>query len=181
MFALFVQGSYVFTWPTIPFTDIGGGPIFGTGWQSSVGFALVAALLFGVLLGLINGVIVSYFGVTAFIATLGVAGIVEGYLIRITGGRSVQLPENVTSKAQGTLLGWSGTIELGVVVHGVRPRVRHQPRRTEPAVHRGRSGGGARGTVDVPESHRSGPTDGCRRRQPGGIAVWRASTFVATA
>ncbi len=107
MFALFVQGSYVLTWPTIPFTDVGGGPIFGAGWQSSVGVALVAALLFGVLLGVINGVIVSYFGVTAFIATLGVAGIVEGYLIRITGGRSVQLPESVTNKAQGTLLGWA--------------------------------------------------------------------------
>jgi ribose transport system permease protein len=107
MFAQFVQGEYVLTWPRLPFTDVGGGAIFGVGWQSSVGFALVAALVFGVVLGLVNGVIVSYFGVTAFIATLGVAGIVEGYLIRISGGRSVQLPENVTDTAQGTLFGWS--------------------------------------------------------------------------
>lgn len=107
MFAQFVQGDYVLTWPTIPFTDLGGGAVFGTSWQSTVGFALVAALVFGMVLGLINGVIVSYFGVTAFIATLGIAGIVEGYLIRITGGRSVALPENVTSTAQGTVLGWS--------------------------------------------------------------------------
>lgn len=107
MFAQFVQGDYVLTWPTLPFTEIGGGAVFGAGWQSTVGFALVAALLFSIVLGLINGVIVSYFGVSAFIATLGIAGIVEGYLIRITGGRSVALPENVTSAAQGTVLGWS--------------------------------------------------------------------------
>ena len=107
MFALFVKGDYVITWPHVPFTHIGGGAIFGAGWQSSIAFALVAALLFGVLLGLINGVIVSYFGVTAFIATLGIAGVVEGYLIRITDGRSVPLPDRVTSTAQGTLFGWT--------------------------------------------------------------------------
>ena len=107
MFAQIVQGTYVLTWPRIPFTGVGGGAVFGASWQSSIGFALVATLLFGLLLGLINGVVVSYFGVTAFIATLGIAGIVEGYLIRLTGGRSVQLPERVTNTAQGTLFGWT--------------------------------------------------------------------------
>lgn len=107
MFALFVKARYVVSWPRIPFTSIGGGPLFGAGWQKSVGVALIAALVFGVLLGLINGVIVSYFGVTAFIATLGIAGVVEGYLIRLTDGRSVPLPDNVTRRAQGTLFGWT--------------------------------------------------------------------------
>ena len=106
MFAQFTQGTYVFTWPTIPFTDIGGGAILGTDWQSNVVFAFVVAIGFGLLVGLLNGVIVSYFGVTAFIATLGIAGIVEGYLIRLTDGRSVQLPEHITDTAQGTLFGW---------------------------------------------------------------------------
>lgn len=106
MFAQFTQGTYVFTWPTIPFTDVGGGAILGTDWQSNVIFAFVVAILFGLVVGLLNGVIVSYFGVTAFIATLGIAGIVEGYLIRLTDGRSVQLPENITDSAQGTLFGW---------------------------------------------------------------------------
>lgn len=106
MFAQFAQGAYVFTWPTIPFTDIGGGAIFGADWQSNVIFAFVAALGFGLLVGLLNGVIVSYFGVTAFIATLGISGIVDGYLIRLTDGRSVQLPKNITDTAQGTLFGW---------------------------------------------------------------------------
>lgn len=106
MFAQFAQGDYVFTWPTIPFTDIGGGAIFGTGWQANVLFAFVAAIGFGLLVGVLNGIIVSYFGVTAFIATLGIAGIVEGYLIRLTDGRSVQLPKNITDTAQGTLFGW---------------------------------------------------------------------------
>lgn len=117
MFAQFTQGTYVFTWPTIPFTDVGGGAIFGTDWQSNVLFAFVVAIGFGLLVGLLNGVIVSYFGVTAFIATLGIAGIVEGYLIRLTDGRSVQMPENITDSAQGTLFDWrapeSWSWELG--------------------------------------------------------------------
>lgn len=106
MFAQFAQGSYVFTWPTVPLTDVGGGAILGDSWQSNAIVAFGAALLFGLVVGLINGVIVSYFGVTAFIATLGVAGIVDGYLVRLTDGRSVQLPAGVTGTAQGTLLGW---------------------------------------------------------------------------
>lgn len=106
MFAQFAQGNYVFTWPTIPFTDMGGGAIFGDSWQTNVVFAFIATLGFGLLVGLLNGVIVSYFGVTAFIATLGIAGIVEGYLIRLTDGRSVQLPKSITDTAQGTLFGW---------------------------------------------------------------------------
>jgi ribose transport system permease protein len=106
MFAQFAQGTYVFTWPTVPFTDLGGGAILGDSWQSNMLFAFLITLCFGLLVGAINGVVVSYFGVTAFIATLGVAGIVEGYLIRLTSGRSVQLPKNITDTAQGTLFGW---------------------------------------------------------------------------
>jgi ribose transport system permease protein len=106
MFAQFAQGSYVFTWPTVPFTDIGGGAILGSSWQANAIFALFAALLFGLVVGLLNGVIVAQFGVTAFIATLGMAGIIDGYLVKLTDGRSVPLPKGVTDAAQGTVLGW---------------------------------------------------------------------------
>ena len=106
IFAQFLSGQYVFTWPTIPFTDIGGGVIVGTSVQSNVVFALAAALLFGLVVGLLNGVIVSYFGVSAFIGTLGMAGIIEGFLIRLTDGRSVALPKSVTARVQGSLFGW---------------------------------------------------------------------------
>ncbi len=106
MFALFLQGQYVFTWPHIPFTSLGGGAIVGTSFQKNALFALAAALAFGLLIGLLNGVIVSYLGVSAFIGTLGMAGIVEGYLIRLTDGRAVQLPKHVTDVAQNTLFGW---------------------------------------------------------------------------
>ena len=106
VFALFLSGQYVVTWPTIPFTDIGGGAIVPAGWQDSFLFALIAAAFFGLLAGVINGIVVSYFGVSAFIGTLGLAGIIEGYLIRLTDGRSVALPKNVTDTAQGTLFGW---------------------------------------------------------------------------
>ncbi len=106
MFAQFAQGSYVITWPTIPFTDIGGGAVFGASWQSTALVALIAALVFGFIVGVVNGIVVSYFGVTAFIATLGVAGIVDGYLVRLSDGRSVQLPAEITGTVQGTLFGW---------------------------------------------------------------------------
>jgi ribose transport system permease protein len=106
MFALFLSGQYVVTWPRIPFTDIGGWLLFPEAWQKTFLFALLFSIVFGLIMGLINGIVVSYFGVSAFIGTLGLAGIVEGYLIRLTDGRSVPLPKNVTATAQGTVGGW---------------------------------------------------------------------------
>ncbi|MFZ9698039.1 MAG: ABC transporter permease [Ilumatobacteraceae bacterium] len=113
IFALFLSGQYVVTWPTIPFTDIGGGAVVPPEWQDSFLFALIAAAFFGLLAGVINGIVVSYFGVSAFIGTLGLAGIIEGYLIRLTDGRSVALPKNVTDTAQGTLFGWKAPESWG--------------------------------------------------------------------
>ncbi|MBU6240191.1 MAG: ABC transporter permease [Acidobacteria bacterium] len=113
IFALFLSGQYVVTWPTIPFTDIGGGAVVPADWQDTFLFAFVAAAFFGLLAGLINGIVVSYFGVSAFIGTLGLAGIIEGYLIRLTDGRSVALPKNVTDTAQGTLFGWKAPESWG--------------------------------------------------------------------
>lgn len=107
MFAQFLSGDYIFTWPRIPFTDVGGFPIIGVDMQANALFALVAALAFGLLVGVLNGVIVSYFGVSAFIGTLGMAGLVEGYLVHLTDGRAVPLPKDVTSAVQGTLLDWN--------------------------------------------------------------------------
>lgn len=106
MFALFLSGGYVVTWPRVPFTDLGGGEVLPASIQSSVLFALFAALAFGAFVGLLNGAVVSYLGVSAFIGTLGMAGIVDGYLVRLTDGRSVQLPSEVTGSAQGTLFDW---------------------------------------------------------------------------
>ena len=111
IFALFLSGGYVFTWPRLPFTDIGGGEILPASIQSSVLFALFAALAFGAFVGLLNGAVVSYLGVSAFIGTLGMAGIVDGYLVRLTDGRSVQLPAEVTGSAQGTLFNWRAPAE----------------------------------------------------------------------
>ncbi len=113
IFALFLSGQYVVTWPTIPFTDIGGGAVVPADWQDTFLFALIAAAFFGLLAGVINGIVVSYFGVSAFIGTLGLAGIIEGYLIRLTDGRSVALPKNVTDTAQGTLFGWKAPDSWG--------------------------------------------------------------------
>jgi ribose transport system permease protein len=58
MFGLLLTNKYVITWPTIPFTDIGGGNILPESIQRTFLFALIFALLFGLVVGLINGVVV---------------------------------------------------------------------------------------------------------------------------
>jgi ribose transport system permease protein len=59
------------------------------------GLAIVAGLLTGVLVGAINGVIVSYVGVTPFIVTLGTLGIARGAVYVATHGDSIRnIPES---------------------------------------------------------------------------------------
>lgn len=57
------------------------------------GLAILAGLLTGAGLGLINGVIVSYVGVTPFIVTLGMLSMARGGVLVITGGRAIDSPE----------------------------------------------------------------------------------------
>ena len=57
----------------------------------SIGFwpALFAALATGALIGLFNGVVVQYFGINAFIVTLGTMTAVRGVVLIVTDGRTV--------------------------------------------------------------------------------------------
>jgi ribose transport system permease protein len=57
--------------------------------------AILAGLLTGAGLGLVNGVIVSYIGVTPFIVTLGMLSMARGGVLVITGGRAIDSPEIV--------------------------------------------------------------------------------------
>ena len=54
-----------------------------------IGLAVLLALFLGGLVGLINGVIIAYTGMPAFIVTLSMQGVVRGIAYIITDGRSV--------------------------------------------------------------------------------------------
>lgn len=54
--------------------------------------AIVACLILGTLIGLINGVLVTYLRVPAFIATLTMLLIGRGFVLGLTGGRSILYP-----------------------------------------------------------------------------------------
>jgi ribose transport system permease protein len=51
--------------------------------------AMLGALLFGVVIGLINGTLIAYTGMPAFIVTLSMMGSIRGLAFLITDGRSV--------------------------------------------------------------------------------------------
>ena len=74
----------------------------------------VAALLFGAGVGVVNGLIVTRLGVSAFIATLGVGQIITGWLLAYNGGIQVSgdLPPDFTLLGRGSI----GPIPLMVIV-----------------------------------------------------------------
>ena len=108
IFALALQGNYVLTWP-------GGGSIFPDSLQASVGFAILLGVLSGVIVGLLNGFVVAHLRVSAFIGTLGMAGLIEGYLLRLgKGGRSIPVRSDVFEFGRGSLFGWEAPDSWGI-------------------------------------------------------------------
>lgn len=75
-----------------------------SGWPTSMG--IVAGLLAGGLVGLVNGVLVSRMYINSMIATLGTMFMLVGLLYMITFGRSIMmLPDSFTSIGNGDLIG----------------------------------------------------------------------------
>jgi ribose/xylose/arabinose/galactoside ABC-type transport system permease subunit len=67
---------------------------------------IVAGLAVGALVGLVNGVLVAYLRVPAFVATLGTLGIARGAALVVTNGGSVLLKDDsIGGLANGRLLG----------------------------------------------------------------------------
>lgn len=68
--------------------------------------AILVALLFGALIGLINGTIIAFTGMPAFIVTLALQGAIRGVAYIITDGRSVASNNDLfTSMGNGYLAG----------------------------------------------------------------------------
>lgn len=82
----------------------------------SVFTAVVAAILVGALIGLVNGIGVTAFRVSSIIMTLGTMGIVRGLLTIYTGGKWVEnLPSFFKDASQASL----GVINVYVIITAV--------------------------------------------------------------
>lgn len=67
------------------------GIVIGTLFQANqpIWVAIVAAIIVGALGGLLNGLLVSYVGISPFVATLGTLTIFGGLALRISGGSTI--------------------------------------------------------------------------------------------
>jgi ribose/xylose/arabinose/galactoside ABC-type transport system permease subunit len=81
-------------------------------------WGIPAALLVGALVGLANGLLITYGGVNSFIATLGMLSVVRGLALVTTDGTPQQVPESLQFIGQGTVVGvpFSVVLLLALVV-----------------------------------------------------------------
>jgi len=77
-----------------------------TGLNMPVFPAVIMGCIVGIVVGALNGFIISYLGVVAFIATLGMMYVIRGAALVFTGGRPISaLPLEYTNIGKG-YLGW---------------------------------------------------------------------------
>lgn len=68
--------------------------------------AIIVALIVGSIIGLMNGVLVAYVGIPAFIATLGLQNVARGFAKIITNATPIPtLPEEIAFLGRGYLIG----------------------------------------------------------------------------
>jgi ribose transport system permease protein len=80
--------------------------------------AIALVLLAGVAVGVVNGVLVGYFGVAALIVTIAVNSILQGWQFVISGSAQIfgGFPEGIVNFARGTLLGIPTLVLVAAVV-----------------------------------------------------------------
>ncbi|MDQ7033726.1 MAG: ABC transporter permease [Anaerolineae bacterium] len=72
--------------------------------EQSLLVAVIAALMVGLVGGLINGILVSYIGISAFVATLGMLTVFRGLALYMSGGASIYgraIPETFSNFGRG--------------------------------------------------------------------------------
>jgi ribose transport system permease protein len=70
-----------------------------------LGPAIVVTLIFGLVVGLVNGLLVAYVGVNAFIGTLGTSTVLYGLATAVAATPIVQIPGQLTTFGTATWLG----------------------------------------------------------------------------
>lgn len=83
----------------------------------AAGLSVVIGLMTGMLFGVLQGYIISYLSVPAFIVTLGGMFVLRGGILIITQGRTIPANQPAFSDiAQGYLPLWAGWVLAGIVV-----------------------------------------------------------------
>ena len=91
------------------------------GQDSNIGKALVAVILAGAIIGIIESIGINYFKINAFIMTLGMGIIVEGVAMVTTGGapKGSSSPMLTKLTSMNTIGGISGIIIIWVIVSAI--------------------------------------------------------------
>ncbi|WP_000819756.1 ABC transporter permease subunit [Bacillus cereus] len=78
---------------------------------NSILISIIAAILLGAVIGLINGIGVAKFGVPAIIMTLGMLGVIRGTMLIYTGGKWIEdIPNSYKQMSSVMILGLSVTV-----------------------------------------------------------------------
>jgi ribose transport system permease protein len=86
--------------------------------QRQSAYRLLIALAIAACIGLINGLIVSYLGISAFIATLATGSIITGAMLGISDSKTIitGIPDEFMMIGQGSILGISNPILIMLAV-----------------------------------------------------------------
>lgn len=100
----------------IGFLTMLGAFLGGQGYDGRI--VIPAMLLGGALVGLLNGVLTVYFGISSFIATLGTGILLSGLTMGLSGGQVLfeGIPQTILSIGQGHFLGLGVTVWLTAVI-----------------------------------------------------------------
>jgi ribose transport system permease protein len=105
--AMATLGGYVATFLLVQYPD-----------QISTPVAVAVSLGIAALIGVFNGVIVSYLGISAFIATLATGSIITGAMLGISDSKTIitGIPDDFMSIGQGAVFGVSNPILIMIGV-----------------------------------------------------------------
>lgn len=78
--------------------------------------AILIVVLAALVVGVVNGVVITKFGVTPLVATLAVGAIVNGAVQSYSGGFPTSAPENLATFAHAKALGIPTTVWVGVIL-----------------------------------------------------------------
>ena len=105
--AMATLGGYIATFLLVQYPD-----------SVSVPVAVAASLVTAALIGILNGLIVSYLGISAFIATLATGSIITGAVLGISDSKTIitGIPDEFMTIGQGAILGVANPILIMLTV-----------------------------------------------------------------
>lgn len=83
---------------------------------NNIALALVLVAAVAILIGIVNGIAVSFFTVTPLVVTLAMNAVVVGFALEYSGGTPVRAPESVSNFALNKTLGLSNTALLALLL-----------------------------------------------------------------